>query len=73
MKIKFKKLTDLATAPTYAKAGDAGADLYASETTVVFPQSREVIETGIAIEIPEGYVGYINPRSGLAAKNNITV
>lgn len=54
--------------PQYAHKGDAGADLRAVETRVIAPRSRELIATGIRLEIPEGYAGLIWPRSGLAVK-----
>jgi dUTP pyrophosphatase len=73
MQVKVVKLDPSAILPTYAKAGDAGADLYANETTVVWCNDKEIISTGISMEIPEGYVGYINPRSGVAANHNVTV
>jgi dUTP pyrophosphatase len=73
MKIKLKKLQDDAIIPTYAKDGDAGADLYASHSMTLMPNETKLVPTGIAVAIPAGYVGLIHPRSGLAAKNSITV
>lgn len=73
MKINIKKLHEDAIIPTYARAWDAGADLYAIEDCTVYYNSREIVGTGIAIEIPKGYVGLIHPRSGMAAKYGITV
>jgi dUTP pyrophosphatase len=70
--INVKRLSDSAKIPTYAHIGDAGADLYASEDFVLPEKSAGAVPTGIAMEINEGYVGYINPRSGLAMKG-ITV
>jgi dUTP pyrophosphatase len=70
--INVKRLSDSAKIPTYAHIGDAGADLYASEDFVLPKKSAGAVPTGIAMEINEGYVGYINPRSGLAMKG-ITV
>jgi dUTP pyrophosphatase len=70
--INVKRLSDSAKIPTYAHIGDAGADLYASEDFVLPAKSNWAVPTGIAMEIPEGYVGYINPRSGMAMKG-ITV
>jgi len=71
--IKFVRLNNNAQVPTYAKHGDAGADLYASEDFVVPCRGRAIASTGIAIEIPYGYVGLVHPRSGLAAKHGLTV
>jgi dUTP pyrophosphatase len=59
--------------PTYAKPGDAGCDLRASEATVVPARGRVLVKTGISIALPEGYVGLVHPRSGLAAKHGVTV
>jgi len=59
--------------PKYAKPGDAGCDLLAAEdVTLQSGGGRALIATGIAIAIPEGYAGFIQPRSGLAVKNGIT-
>ena len=71
--LKVKRLTPTATLPTRATHGDAGLDLYASESMVVIPGVVTKGYTGIAVEIPHGYVGLIHPRSGLAAKHGITV
>ena len=54
--------------PQYAHRGDAGADLMASENRTIAPRSRELVATGIRLELPEGCVGLIWPRSGLAVK-----
>jgi dUTP pyrophosphatase len=59
--------------PTYAKPGDAGADLRSTETLTLEPGSRALIKTGVRIAMPEGFVGLVHPRSGLAAKHGITV
>jgi len=59
--------------PTYAKPGDAGCDLRASEAAVVPARGRILVKTGVSIALPEGYVGLVHPRSGLAAKYGVTV
>jgi dUTP pyrophosphatase len=59
--------------PAYAQPGDAGCDLRASEATVVPARGRVLVKTGVSIALPEGYVGLVHPRSGLAAKHGITV
>jgi len=61
------------TAPGYARPGDAGADLSAAEGVILAPGQRATIPTGVAIALPEGYVGFVVPRSGLAARHGITV
>lgn len=67
------KLDENATLPTYAHFEDAGMDLYALHKGGIGAGSVAVVGTGIAIAIPEGYVGLVHPRSGLAAKFGITV
>ena len=59
--------------PGYAHPGDAGADLIATETVVLGPGERATVGTGSAIALPDGYVAFVVPRSGLAAKHGITV
>lgn len=73
MKINFKKLNERAVAPTYGSAGSAGGDLYcAEENDVVIPAGETAfIGTGIAVEIPLGYVGLVYARSGLACKRGL--
>ena len=60
-------------APVYAKPGDAGADLRSIVATTVPARSRVIVSTGVSIALPNGYVGLVHPRSGLAAKHGITV
>jgi dUTP pyrophosphatase len=59
--------------PAYAHPGDAGADLVAAEDVELLPGERKLVHTGIAVAIPEGYVGLVHPRSGLAARLGVTV
>ena len=60
--------------PRYAKPGDAGVDLVASEDLELAPAGgRGLVPTGIAVAIPRGYAGFIQPRSGLAFKHGVTV
>lgn len=72
-KVLVKRLDESATIPTKAHEHDAGWDLYANESTYIIPNHRRTISTGISLEIPEGHVGLIWPRSGLAVKNGIDV
>jgi dUTP pyrophosphatase len=59
--------------PSYARDGDAGADLLAREGAVIAPGGgRAVVPTGIAVAIPEGWAGFVLPRSGLAARHGVT-
>jgi len=60
-------------APAYAHPGDAGADLVSSETVVLRPGERRTVGTGLAIALPDGYLGFVVPRSGLAARHGITI
>ena len=71
--LKLKKLDDSVPTPAYAKPGDAGLDLYAAQDASIDPGCREIICTGIAIAIPEGYAGFVQPRSGLAAREGLTI
>jgi dUTP pyrophosphatase len=59
--------------PSYARLGDAGADLVAREAAVLAPAGgRAIVPTGIALAIPEGWAGFVLPRSGLAVRHGIT-
>lgn len=71
--IKIKKLNPDAILPTYAKKGDAGADLYSMDTVEIRPFQRMLVSTGIAIAMPPSWVGLVHPRSGLAHKAGVTV
>ena len=59
--------------PVYAKAGDAGADLRSVEVSLIKSGQRALVRTGVRIALPDGYVGLVHPRSGLALKHGITV
>jgi dUTP pyrophosphatase len=59
--------------PIYAKPGDAGADLRSKKSLVIGPNQRALISTGVRIAMPNGLVGLVHPRSGLAAKFGVTV
>ena len=59
--------------PSYAHPGDAGADLYSAEDAEIAPGERKLVRTGVAIQLPEGYVGLVHPRSGLAVKKGLTL
>jgi dUTP pyrophosphatase len=71
--IKFIKLNEDVVSPTYANEGDAGADISSTEDVVIYPQERLLVSTGLSMDIPNGYVGLIHPRSGMAFKYGITV
>jgi dUTP pyrophosphatase len=59
--------------PAYAKPGDAGLDLRASEAVTLEPGGRRLVPTGLAVAIPEGHAGFVLPRSGLAMHKGVTV
>jgi dUTP pyrophosphatase len=59
--------------PERAYAGDAGLDLATCEAVRLAPGERALVSTGLAVAIPEGYAGFVQPRSGLAARDGITV
>lgn len=69
--IKIKKLKSDAVLPNYAHAGDAGMDIYASEDVHVKKGERAKVPTGIAMEIPEGYVGLVWDKSGLSMNHGL--
>ena len=71
--LQLKKLDSGLPTPRYAHEGDAGLDLYAAEDVTLQPGQRAMVPTGIAIAIPQGYAGFVQPRSGLAAKQGITI
>lgn len=70
--LKIKKLNENATVPTYGSACAAGADLYSCEEEITFlPGETKLVHTGIAMQIPDGYVGLIYARSGIATKRGL--
>ncbi len=71
--LPIKRLHPDAVIPVRAYAGDAGLDLAACERVALAPGERALVATGLAVAIPEGHAGYVQPRSGLAAKNGITI
>lgn len=74
MKLPIKRLDTDLPLPKYAKVGDAGCDLLSAEDITINPGGgRALVPTGLALAIPKGYAGFVQPRSGLAAKNGVTV
>lgn len=71
MKLKVY-LDENARMPTRAHSDDAGLDLYAERSAVIYPHSAEIFDTGVHIEIPTGYVGFLKSKSGLNVKFDIT-
>ena len=73
IELPIQKLRDNAVVPLRAYAGDAGLDLSSCERVELAPGARALVPTGLAVAIPEGYAGYVQPRSGLAAKHGISM
>jgi dUTP pyrophosphatase len=71
--VQIRRLRDGAILPERAYDGDAGLDLAACERAVLGPGERAVVGTGLAVAIPDGYAGFVQPRSGLAARHGISV
>jgi dUTP diphosphatase len=72
--VPFRRLDPDLPVPTYAHPGDAGADLVSAEDVVLAAGGgRALVRTGVAVALPEGYVGLVHPRSGLAARLGVTV
>jgi dUTP pyrophosphatase len=73
MELKVRRLRPDAVVPTRAYAGDAGLDLSACEGVELGPGERAVVGTGLAVAIPEGHAGFVQPRSGLAARHGLSI
>jgi dUTP pyrophosphatase len=73
MQIPLKRLDSDLPMPRHAHGGDAGVDLYAREPVTLAPGAFGIVPTGVAVAIPEGFVGLVAPRSGLAAAHGISV
>ena len=73
IELPVRRLRPDAALPARAYAGDAGFDLAACERVELAPGARAAVPTGLAVAIPEGYAGFVQPRSGLAARNGLTI
>jgi dUTP pyrophosphatase len=73
IEVAVRRLRPDAVLPVSAYEDDAGLDLAACETVTLAPGERAIVPTGIAVEIPAGYAGFVQPRSGLAARHGISV
>jgi dUTP diphosphatase len=71
--LQVTRLRDDAHLPRQAYAGDAGLDLAACERLTLQPGERAVVPTGVAVAVPDGYAGFVQPRSGLAARHGLSV
>jgi dUTP diphosphatase len=73
VRLPIRRVRPDAVLPARAYAGDAGLDLSACERVELAPGERSLVATGVAVAIPEGYAGYVQPRSGLATKHGISI
>ena len=73
MKVLITRLDPQLPIPTYAKPGDAGADLYSRIDLTLAPGERALVPTGISIALPDGFVALVHPRSGLAIKHGLSM
>jgi dUTP pyrophosphatase len=73
IQLAIRRMREDAVLPERAYAGDAGLDLAACERHDLGPGERAVVATGLAVAIPEGYAGFVQPRSGLAARHGLSV
>lgn len=71
--VSIKRLDPSVELPQYAYEGDAGLDLRANESVDIAPYERILIHTGIAIALPDGYAGFVQPRSGMALKRGLSI
>lgn len=71
--LPIRRLDPSIELPSYAFEGDAGLDLHAAESCTLEPFERALVSTGLSVAIPEGYAGFVQPRSGLAIKQGLTV
>ncbi len=72
VELLIKRLDPTLPLPAYAHDGDAGLDLYAAEDLTLAPMQRALLPTGVAVAIPDGHAGFVQPRSGLAIRNGLS-
>lgn len=73
MRMEITRLDKELPLPAYAHAGDAGLDIFAAQDFTLAPFERGLVPTGIAVAIPEGFAGFLQPRSGLAIKQGLSL
>jgi dUTP pyrophosphatase len=73
IQLPIRRLREDAVVPERAYSGDAGLDLAACDRVELGPGQRAVVGTGLAVAIPEGYAGFVQPRSGLASRHGISI
>lgn len=71
--VPIKRLDPTVELPRYAYPGDAGLDIRANETVDIPPLARVLISTGLAVAIPDGFAGFMQPRSGMALKKGLSI
>ena len=73
LQVLITRLDESIPLPTYAKGGDAGADIVSRIDVTLKPGERALVPTGISIALPDGYAAFVHPRSGLAIKHGVTM
>ena len=73
LSVDVRRLDPDVPLPAYAKPGDAGCDLVTTVDVELAPGERSLVPTGLAIALPEGYAGFVHPRSGLAAHHGVSI
>jgi dUTP pyrophosphatase len=73
VRLSVRRLDPGLPLPAYAHSGDAGLDLYAAEDLTLAPFARALVPTGVSVSIPEGYAGFVQPRSGLALERGLSL
>lgn len=73
VRVELRRLDPGLPLPSYALPGDAGADLFAREDVTLAPGERRLVPTGLAVAVPEGFVGLVHPRSGLAHRHGVSI
>jgi len=73
IQVLITRLDESIPLPTYAKGGDAGADIVSRIDITLKPGERALVPTGISIALPDGYAAFVHPRSGLAIKHGVTM
>ena len=73
LQVLITRLDESIPLPTYAKGGDAGADIVSRVDITLMPGERALVPTGISIALPDGYAAFVHPRSGLAIKHGVTM
>ncbi len=73
VQVRVRRLDPGLPLPSYAHAGDAGADLMTAADVTLGPGERAMVPTGVALALPDGYAGFVHPRSGLAARCGVSI